>query len=101
MSTDGMVIFSLDPCRDAVSPAFASDGLRGLSHLLHLETIFKKLAEYNLVVKISKCEFAKSELLFLGHIVSKDGISTDPTKCTKSVQKVIIRILMYSTNVQY
>ncbi len=30
-----------------------------------------------------KCEFVKQELEFLGHIISKDGVKTDPKKITK------------------
>eukprot|EP01088_Endostelium_zonatum_P003701 TRINITY_DN1489_c0_g1_i1.p1 TRINITY_DN1489_c0_g1~~TRINITY_DN1489_c0_g1_i1.p1 ORF type:complete len:1387 (-),score=354.22 TRINITY_DN1489_c0_g1_i1:3213-7373(-) len=50
-------------------------------HLLHLRNLFNKLREYKLVVKISKCEFARKEILFLGHLINKDGIKTDPKKC--------------------
>jgi len=32
------------------------------------------------VAKIYKCEFRKSELTFLGHVVSSEGIKTDPTQ---------------------
>ena len=49
-------------------------------HLIHLENVFKKLKEYKLVVKLSKCEFAKDELLFLGHIINSKGICADPKK---------------------
>lgn len=31
-------------------------------------------------VKFSKCEFASQKLLYLGHVISKDGVSTDPSK---------------------
>ena len=51
-------------------------------HLAHLTSLFTKLREYKLIVKISKCEFASKELLFLGHIISGEGIRTDPRKCT-------------------
>src|SRR5271170_2767198 len=37
---------------------------------------------YNLKVKASKCQFDKKKLHFLGHIISKKGIVTDPEKCT-------------------
>ena len=33
-------------------------------------------------LKPSKCEFFKSWIAYLGHIVSKDGIETDPKKVT-------------------
>ena len=31
-------------------------------------------------LKLSKCEFFKSRVTYLGHIVSKNGIETDPKK---------------------
>src|SRR6266540_2152497 len=37
------------------------------------------------MVKVKKCEFAKRELKFLGHIVSREEIKTDPEKIEKMV----------------
>src|SRR6266511_4096993 len=37
------------------------------------------------MVKVKKCEFVKKELKFLGHIVSREGIRTDPEKIKKMV----------------
>lgn len=34
----------------------------------------------NLKLKPSKCDFAAKELKYLGHIISKYGIRTDPEK---------------------
>jgi len=39
-------------------------------HIIHVRRVLKKLIENKLVAKISKCEFHKSELTFLGHVVS-------------------------------
>ena len=49
-------------------------------HLEHLEAVFSRLAEHNLKLKASKCEFLKSEVTYLGHVVSEEGIQTDPEK---------------------
>ena len=49
-------------------------------HITRLEGVFEKLAKAGLKLKPSKCEFFKSSLKYLGHIVSKDGIATDPRK---------------------
>ena len=49
-------------------------------HITRLEGVFEKLAKAGLKLKPSKCEFFKSSLKYLGHIVSKDGIATDPHK---------------------
>ena len=37
------------------------------------------------MVKVKKCEFAKREFKFLGHIISRKGIRTDPEKIEKMV----------------
>jgi hypothetical protein len=33
-----------------------------------------------LYAKLSKCEFWISEVLFLGHIINRDGLAVDPKK---------------------
>ncbi|GFQ69102.1 hypothetical protein TNCT_251911 [Trichonephila clavata] len=43
-------------------------------HISHLKEIFRRLDENGLVLKISKCIFAKPEVDFLGHHVSASGI---------------------------
>ena len=40
----------------------------------------KKLSKAGLKLKLSKCEFFKEWIAYLGHIVSKAGIETDPKK---------------------
>jgi hypothetical protein len=40
----------------------------------------EKLWEHKLYVKFSKCEFWLSEVGFLGHVISKEGIDVDPSK---------------------
>ena len=49
-------------------------------HLEHLEAVFARLKEHNLKLKASKCEFLKSEVKYLGHVVSEEGVKTDPEK---------------------
>ena len=50
------------------------------SHLSRLEAVFQRLHEYNLKLKASKCEFFRTQVTYLGHVVSEDGIKTDPEK---------------------
>lgn len=45
-----------------------------------LEVVFQKLRQHGLKLKPSKCDFFKEEVKYLGHIVSKHGINTDPLK---------------------
>ena len=52
-------------------------------HLGRLWEVLKRFSENGLKIKPSKCQLLKGRVAFLGHIVSKDGISTDPAKVTK------------------
>ena len=49
-------------------------------HLQRLRGVFQKLHEAGLKLKPKKCEFFKTKILYLGHIVSRDGIECDPKK---------------------
>ncbi|KAJ9512384.1 hypothetical protein QJQ45_012998 [Haematococcus lacustris] len=49
-------------------------------HLSHLREIFSLLRKHKYFAKLSKCEFMKESLPFLGHIISKDGVAVDPSK---------------------
>jgi hypothetical protein len=52
----------------------------------HLHSVLQKLRDHRLYAKLSKCDFWLKQVPFLGHIVSKGGISMDPSK----VQDVLI-----------
>ena len=45
-------------------------------HVFRLRVVFEKLKQEELKLKTSKCEFFSQELIYLGHVVSKDGIQT-------------------------
>jgi Reverse transcriptase (RNA-dependent DNA polymerase) len=49
-------------------------------HLEHIELVFKKMREHKLYGKLSKCMFMHKELDYLGHVISGEGISVDPSK---------------------
>ena len=55
-------------------------------HVERLRAVLQKLREAGLKIKPSKCNFFKKEISFLGHIVSEQGIATDPKKIEKVVQ---------------
>jgi hypothetical protein len=42
--------------------------------------VLQYLWEHQLYAKLSKCEFWISEVLFLGHIIKRDGLAMDPKK---------------------
>ena len=49
-------------------------------HLKRLQSVFEKLDEAGLRLKPGKCEFFRLQLEYLGHVVSKEGIETNPKK---------------------
>lgn len=49
-------------------------------HLERLETVFRRLAETGLKIKLQKCAFLQQSVKFLGHHVSAEGVGTDPSK---------------------
>ena len=49
-------------------------------HDEHLQIILQILREHKLYAKFSKCEFYKDKIQYLGHVISKEGISVDPDK---------------------
>ena len=49
-------------------------------HLHQLKLVFQKISEAGLKLKPSKCEFFRTRLEYLGHIMSKKGIETNPKK---------------------
>ncbi len=56
------------------------------SHLQQLSLHFQKFTEAGRKAKLTKCEFLKSRIEFLGHLVDGDGIHTVDSKIT-AVQK--------------
>jgi hypothetical protein len=46
----------------------------------HLRIVLQRLRDHKLYSKFSKCEFWLNSVKFLGHTISKDGISVDPRK---------------------
>ena len=52
-------------------------------HEEHLRVVLSRLEEHKLYAKFSKCEFWLKKVPFLGHVLSKDGISIDPSKVQK------------------
>ena len=49
-------------------------------HEEHLRTVLTRLRDHQLYAKFSKCEFWLKEVPFLGHILSENGVSVDPSK---------------------
>lgn len=49
-------------------------------HLERLDQVFSRLESQGLKVKLSKCHFFQKRVKYLGHVVSAEGVSTDPDK---------------------
>jgi hypothetical protein len=49
-------------------------------HEDHLHMVLQKLWDHKLYAKLNKCQFWLKQVAFLGHIVSRGGISVDPSK---------------------
>jgi hypothetical protein len=49
-------------------------------HGNHLHIVLQRLRDHCLYAKFSKCEFWRDSVKFLGHTISSEGISVDPTK---------------------
>jgi hypothetical protein len=50
------------------------------SHLLHVDKVLHLLQDNQLFVKNTKCYFGASEVEYLGHIVSHNGVKVDQKK---------------------
>lgn len=49
-------------------------------HLLHLKAVLEVLRANTLFAKMSKCQFGVHSIEYLEHIISKEGVATDPQK---------------------
>ena len=56
-------------------------------HCEKLSLVLDRFRNHNLRVKASKCCFGAKAVLYLGHVVSADGVHTDPVKI-ESVKKI-------------
>ena len=46
-------------------------------HLMHVIFIFEKLREEKFLINLTKCNFMKMKLVYLGFVVSREGIQMD------------------------
>ncbi|KAK8564832.1 hypothetical protein V6N12_058414 [Hibiscus sabdariffa] len=76
-------------------------------HVEHLPIVLQTLRERQMFAKFSKCEFWLSEVSFLGHVISVEGINVDP----KKVQNILdwqpprnvgeVRLMIVNSLLQY
>ncbi|GBN62197.1 Retrovirus-related Pol polyprotein from transposon 297, partial [Araneus ventricosus] len=49
-------------------------------HLNNLRKVFQRLQKANLKLNLKKCRFFQKEVTYLGHVISAEGVKTDPEK---------------------
>jgi hypothetical protein len=49
-------------------------------HLEHMKRVLKRLKEEALLINLKKCTFLQKELVYLGFVVSKEGLNMDYDK---------------------
>jgi hypothetical protein len=49
-------------------------------HLIHVRMVLETLRHHQLYAKASKCQFGRSSVAFLGHVISEHGVAMDPRK---------------------
>lgn len=52
-------------------------------HLYRLRQVFERIRQAGMKLKPKKCHFVQQQVEYLGHLVSKQGIATDPAKVDK------------------
>ena len=55
-------------------------------HIKHLKLVFEKLREARLKIQLDKSEFLRTEVEFLGHLITRKGIKPNPKKI-EAIQK--------------
>jgi len=52
-------------------------------HLHKLQQVFGRVREAGLTLNPTKCAFLQTEVFYLGHVITREGVSTDPAKIDK------------------
>ena len=55
-------------------------------HLRHLNYVLQKLQQEKLLLNMKKCLFMKEELVYLGFVISAEGLKMDPEKIKAIVE---------------
>lgn len=49
-------------------------------HIHYLRSVLQVLCQHQLFAKMGKCTFGQTEIEYLGHVISKNGVAIDPAK---------------------
>ena len=75
-----------------ISDDFLVYGNCKASHDENLKAVLTHLEEKGLILNYNKCEFNTDEILFYGHVFSKDGLSPDPVKIS-AIKKTVVLLI--------
>ena len=56
-------------------------------HDERLAAVLKRIEECGMTLNSEKCEFSKTQVKFLGHIIDQNGVQADPVK-TEAIMKM-------------
>ena len=65
-----------------------------------LRAVFDRIRLASLKLKAEKCDLFKEEITYLGHVISKDGVKTDPKKVA-AVQECAIPLFVTDVEVSW
>ncbi|GKA18425.1 hypothetical protein Tco_0698340 [Tanacetum coccineum] len=51
-----------------------------INHVQHLANVLSKMKSHSLFAKESRCVFGTTHVEYFGHVISVEGVATDPTK---------------------
>ena len=58
-----------------------------IDHDRKIHQLFKRLEEKNITLNKDKCNFKKESVKYMGHIITKDGVTSDPEK-VKAINEI-------------
>jgi len=74
-------------------------------HVMHVRKVLDVLKKEQLYLKMSKCEFGKTSLVYLGHIVGEGELKIDPSKVDVIVNwprpKIVTEVRIFLRATQY
>ncbi|XP_075099367.1 uncharacterized protein LOC142176177 [Nicotiana tabacum] len=82
MLQQGVIQYNNSPFSSLVVVVEKKDGscLTLVDHVLHLQQVFEVMVQHKLLSKRSKYVFGVPSVEYLGHLISAQGVSTDPNK---------------------
>ena len=55
-------------------------------HLKNLRLVLRRLQQEKLLINLKKCSFMKTKLVFLGFVISQEGLKMDPDNVKATVE---------------